>query len=134
MVCFVSRLAAVTVRQDAVGASGANAAALVTAGKSLVAVHDWTFLIGPGFLDGLGTGLLLGYLMYTSGLMPRGLALLGLIGGPLVMASGIAVLFGVFKAGAAGQVIATIPEILWELSLGIYLIVKGFKPSPLTSG
>jgi hypothetical protein len=132
MVGFFSLLAVVTLRQGGAGAGGANAAALVTAGKSLVAVHDWTFLIGPGFLDGLGTGLLLGYLMYRSGLMPRGLALLGLIGGPLVMASGIAVLLGVFQAGAAGQTIATIPEILWELSLGLYLIVKGFKPSPLS--
>jgi hypothetical protein len=43
------------------------------------------------------------------------------------------VLFGVFKAGSAGQAIATIPEFFWELSLGIYLIVKGFKPSPITS-
>lgn len=133
MVGFFSLLAAVTLRQGGAGARGADAAALVTAGKSLVAVHDWTFLFGPGFLDGLGTGLMLGYLMYTSGLMPRGLALLGIIGGPLVMASGIAVLFGVFKAGSAGQFIATIPEILWELSVGIYLTVKGFKPSPLAS-
>jgi hypothetical protein len=133
MVGFFSLLAAVTLRQDAVGASGANAAALVTAGKSLVAVHDWTFLIGPGFLDGLGTGLLLGYLMYRSGLMPRGLALFGLIGGPLVMASGIAVLFGVFPASGAGQFIATIPEIVWELSFGIYCTVKGFRPFPITS-
>ena len=134
MVGFFSLLAVVTLRQGAAGSSGANAAALVTAGKSLVAVHDWTFLLGPGFLDGLGTGLLLGYLMYRSGLMPRGLALLGLIGGPLVMASGIAVLFGVFTAGSGGQFIATIPEILWELSVGFYLIVKGFKPSPIIAG
>ena len=134
MVGFFSLLGAVTLRQGGAGASGTDAAALATTGKALVAVHDWTFLIGPGFLDGLGTGLLLGYLMYRSGLMPRGLALLGLIGGPLVMASGIAVLFGVFKAGSGGQFLATIPEILWELSVGIYLIVKGFKPSPITSG
>ena len=134
MVGFLSLLAAVTLRQGGAGAGGADTAALVTAARSLVAVHDWTFLLGPGFLDGLGTGLFLGYLMYRSGLMPRGLALLGLIGGPLLMASGIAVLFGVFKAGAAGQAIATIPEILWELSVGIYLIVKGFKLSPIISG
>ncbi len=134
MVGFFSLLAVVTLRQGVAGAGGADTAARVTAARALVAVHDWTFLLGPGFLDGLGTGLLLGYLMYKSGLMPRGLALLGLIGGPLVMASGIAVLLGVFKAGAAGQVIATIPEILWELSVGLYLIVKGFKPSPIISG
>jgi Domain of unknown function (DUF4386) len=134
MVGIFSVLSVMTLRQDFAGAAGADAASLVTAGRSLVAVHDWTFLLGPGFLAGLGNGLLLGYLMYTSGLVPRGLALLGLIGGPLVMASGIAVLFGVFKAGAAGQVIATIPEFFWELFLGIYLIVKGFKPSPIISG
>jgi hypothetical protein len=134
MVGFFSLLAAVTLRQGGAGAGGADAAARVTVGTSLVAVHDWTFLLGPGFLDGLGTGLLLGYLMYKSGLMPRGLALLGLIGGPLLMASGIAVLFGVFKAGSSWQAIATIPEFLWELSFGIYLTVKGFKPSPITSG
>ena len=134
MVGIFSVLSVLTLRQDFAGAGGADAASLVTAGRSLVAVHDATFLLGPGFLAGLGNGVLLGYLMYTSGLMPRGLALLGLIGGPLLMASGIAVLFGVFKAGAAGQDIATIPEFFWELSLGIYLIVKGFKPSPITSG
>jgi hypothetical protein len=134
MVGFLSLLAVVTLRQGGAGSGGADAAALVTAGRSLVAVHDWTFLLGPGFLAGLGNGVLLGYLMYTSGLVPRGLALLGLIAGPLVMASGIAVLFGVFQAGAAGQTIATIPEFLWELSLGLYLIVKGFKPSPLSGG
>jgi hypothetical protein len=60
--------------------------------------------------------------------------MLGLIGGPLVCASGIAVLFDVFQFGGTGQGIATIPEFIWELSLGIYLTVKGFAPSPITSG
>ena len=43
-------------------------------------------------------------------------------------------LFGVIEPGSAGQVIATVPEFVWELSLGIYLIVKGFRPSPITAG
>src|SRR5438874_1383012 len=86
---------------------------------------------GPASLSASGKGLLLGYLMYTSGLVPRRMALLGLIGGPLIIASGIAVLFDVFQQGGAGQGIATIPEFLWELSLGVYLTVKGFKPSPI---
>jgi hypothetical protein len=72
--------------------------------------------------------------MYRSGLVPRGMAMLGLIGGPLIIASGTAVLFDAIKAGSGPQVIATAPEFVWELSLGIYLIVKGFKPSPITSG
>ncbi|MBA3330722.1 MAG: DUF4386 domain-containing protein [Actinobacteria bacterium] len=134
MVGIFCVLSVMTLRQDFAGAAGADAASLVTVGRSLVAVHDWTFLLGPGFLAGLGNGMLLGYLMYTSGLVPRRMALLGLIGGPLLTAAMVAVLFGVFEAGSAWQAIATIPEFFWELSLGIYLIVKGFKPSPITSG
>lgn len=120
-----------TLRQDFAGSSGADAASFVTAGKSLVAIKDWTFLLGPGFVVGVGNGLILGYLMYRSGLMPRGLAIIGLIGGALVCISGIAVLFEYIDAGSAAQFIMTIPEIIWELSLGIYPIVKGFKPSPV---
>jgi hypothetical protein len=87
------------------------------------------FLIGHGFFAGLGNGLILGYLMFRSGLVPRGMAILGLIGGPLLMASGIAIMLDVTERGSSIQGIATIPEAFWELSLGIYLIVKGFKLS-----
>ena len=131
---IVSILAVVTLRQDVAGAAGGDPGSLVTAGRSLVAVHDWTFLLGPGFVVGVGNGLILGYLMYRSGLVPRGMALLGLIGGPLVCVTGIGVLFGAFEPGSAPQVIATAPEFVWELSLGIYLMVKGFRPSPITAG
>jgi hypothetical protein len=134
---LVSVLAVVSLGQDPAGAAsvgqdaaGAGAGAGVV-GVALAAIKDWTFLLGPGFIVGIGNGLLLGYLMYTSALVPRPMALLGLVGGPLLIASGIAVLFDVFEQGGAGQGIATIPEFLWELSLGIYLTVKGFKPSPL---
>ena len=72
--------------------------------------------------------------MYRSGLVPRGMALLGLVGGPVLCASGTAVMFGVIEPGSARQAIATAPEFVWELSLGVYLIVKGFKPSPITTG
>jgi hypothetical protein len=130
---IVSLLAVVTLRQDFAGAAGGDPGSLVTVGKSLVAVHDWTFLLGPGFIVGVGNGLILGYLMYRSGLVPRGMATLGLVGGSLIIASGIGVLLGVFEAGSAPQVIATAPEFVWELSLGIYLMVKGFRPSPVTA-
>jgi hypothetical protein len=120
-------LGVVTLRQEAAGADPALA-------HSLAAIKDWTFLLGPGFIVGVGNGLLLGYLMYRSGLVPRPMAMLGLVGGPLICASGIAVLFDVLQYGGAGQGIATIPEFLWELSLGIYLTVKGFRPSPILAG
>jgi hypothetical protein len=129
---IVSVLAVLTLRRDVGGTGGTGS--LVTAGRSLVAVHDWTFLLGPGWIVGVGNGLILGYLMYRSGLVPRRMAMLGLIGGPLIILSGTAVLFNVIQPGSAGQVIATIPEFVWELSLGIYLMVKGFKPSPILSG
>jgi hypothetical protein len=119
-------LAVVTLRQDA-GADGDSVGAYA---ESLAAIKDWTFLLGPGFIVGIGTGLILGYLMYRSGLVPGAMAMLGVIGGPLIVLSGIAVVFDVFEYAGTGQSIATIPEFLWELSLGIYLTVKGFKPSP----
>jgi hypothetical protein len=123
---ILSLMAIVTLRQD-VGAAGG--ASLVTTGRSLVAIHDWTFLLGPGWVVGVGNGLILGYLMYRSGLAPRGMSILGLIGGPLIILSGTLVLFDVIEPGSGAQVIATIPEFFWKLSLGIYLIVKGFKSS-----
>ena len=124
-------MAVVTLRQD-VGAAGGDS--LVIAGRSLVAIHDWTFLLGPGWVVGIGNGLILGYLMYRSGLVPRRMTWLGLIGGPLIILSGTLVLFNVIEPGSPVQAIATIPEFFWELSLGIYLIVKGFRPSPILSG
>jgi Domain of unknown function (DUF4386) len=126
---IVSLLAVVTLRQDFAGVAGADANSFVTAGTSLVAVHDWTFLLGPGFIVGVGNGLILGYLMYRSGLVPRGMAMLGLVAGPVLCAGGIAALFGVIEPDSALKSLAAAPEFVWELSLGIYLLVKGFKSS-----
>jgi hypothetical protein len=128
---LLSLLTIVTLRQEAT--AGVDAASLVAIGESLVALHDWTFLLGPGFFVGVGNGLMLGYLMYRSALVPRGMAVLGLIGGPLVSASGDAVLIGVIEVGGVVQGLAIIPEFFWELSLGIWLTVKGFNPSVIAS-
>jgi hypothetical protein len=127
---ILSMLALVTLRQDLAGAN-TDPATLQTVGRSLVAVKDWTFVLGPGFVVGVGNGLIMGSLMYRSGLVPRPMAMLGLIGGPLICATGIAVVLGAIDQGGSVQSIATIPEFLWELSLGIYLTVKGFKASPV---
>ena len=125
---ILSVLAIVTLRQEA---GTTEAGSLTALGHSLVAIHDWTFLLGPGWVVGLGNGLILGSLMYRSGLVPRGMAMLGLIGGPLVTGSGTAILFGALEQGSSVQAVLTIPEFLWELSLGLYLTIKGFKPSPI---
>jgi hypothetical protein len=125
---IISVLAFVFMRQE--GTAGTD----VALGKAFVAIYDRAFLVGPGFFAGVANGMILGYLMYRSGLVPRGMAILGLIGGPLVAASGIAVMFDVIERGSTLQAVATIPEFIWELSFGIYLIVKGFKPSPTLAG
>ncbi len=94
---------------------------------SLAALKDWSFLYGPGFIVPFGNGLILGYLMYSSGLVPRRMAWLGLIGGPLLLVSSIGTLFEWWGAGTAVPAILVIPEFLWELSLGIYAAVWGFR-------
>jgi uncharacterized protein DUF4386 len=125
---IISMLTFLFMRQQ--GTAGTNA----VLGDVFAAIYDRAFLVGPGVFAGVANGVILGYLMYRSGLVPRGMAMLGLIGGPLVAASSIAVMFDVIQRGGAVQGVATIPEALWELSFGIYLIVKGFKPSPTLAG
>lgn len=123
---IVAVLGIVSLRQDSPDASDLAV--------SLAAIKDWTFLLGPGFIVGWGNGLILGYLMYSSRLVPRPMAWLGLVGGPLIILSGIGVLFDWWDAGSTVQSIATIPEFIWELSLGIYAAVWGFRrDSPILS-
>ena len=124
---IVSYLAVVTLHDGTGGAAGS----VVNDARALVAIRNWTFVLGPGFVAGLGNGLILGYMMYRSGLMPRGLSMLGLIGGTLICITGLGVVLDVFARGGTAQAIATVPEFIWELSLGIYPIVKGFKPTPI---
>jgi len=126
---ILSVLTIVTMRQDL----AADTAGLAPVGRALVALHDWTFWLGPGFTVGVGNGLILGYLIYRSGLVPRRMAILGLVGGAGICLSGVAVLFGLTDNGSPLQLAASLPEFFWELSLGIYLVIKGFKPSPLTT-
>lgn len=122
----VPLLSIVTLRQ-----AGAGADALVT-GQALVALHNWTFLFGQGFLPALNA-LLLGSLLYRSRLVPRVLPLLGFIGAPLLVASAAATMFGFWGQVSVLSGLAAVPIALWEFSLGVYLIVRGFKPSRITS-
>ena len=129
----ISLLAVVTMRQDLAGTTGAEAATAVTVGQSLVAVHDWTFVFGPKLALGVNT-VLLAYLMYRSRLVPRAIAVLGLVGGSLIFASGTAVLFGLYEDLSVPGVAAAAPVLAWELSVATWMIVKGFQPSPITAG
>jgi len=128
---IISLLTIVTLRQEVGATAGADAGLLVISGRSLVALHDWTFLIGQTLLPGINA-LLLGSLFYRSGLVPRIIPLLGLIGGPLLILSAIGQVLGINEQYSAFSAIAVLPIFLWELLLGLWLVFKGFrKEAPL---
>lgn len=122
----IALLSAVTLHQDA---GAGDASALLVQGRALVALYDRTFLFGPGFCVGIGNGIILGYLMWKSGLVPRRLALLGLIAGPLIILRATLILFGVVAPGDPTDLLG-VPEFIWEAGLGFYPLIKGFRIPP----
>jgi len=131
LVGIISVLGIITLRNQVAGASEGTVA------YTLAAIKDWTFLLGPGWMVGWGNGLILGYLMYRTGLVPPRAAWLGLVGGPLIIITGTAIMFGGNHPGStlhSLQGIATAPEFLWELFLGVYCTIWGFRrDSPILS-
>src|SRR5262249_54144800 len=123
---IIFMLGVVSLRQDS-----PHAADLAV---SLAALKDWTFQLGPNWIVGWGNRLILGYIMYRSGLVPRKMAWFGLIGGPLIIISGTGSIFGWWDINSPVQGLLTIPEFIWELFLGVYCTVWGFRQdSPILS-
>jgi hypothetical protein len=117
-------LGIITLRNQAAGASEGTVA------YTLAAIKDWTFLLGPGWVVGWGNGLILGYMMYRTELVPRRATWLGLIGGPLIILTGTLVMFGGDHPSnglSSLQSVLTLPEFLWELFLGVYCTIWGFR-------
>ncbi|MEO6957517.1 MAG: DUF4386 domain-containing protein [Antricoccus sp.] len=123
----VTVLSVVTLRQTGAGVSAVDTA------RGLIAMHDWTFTLGQGLLPGVND-VLLGIVLYKSGLVPRPLALIGLIGGPVVIASVIAKYFGLYDELSAWSLLGALPVAVFEVSLGVYLVVKGFRSCRITAG
>ena len=123
VVGIISLLAVLTLRQDPAGSDDG----LLAVARSLVAVHDWTFLFGPNFALGVNTTLL-AWVLLRSDLVPRWIPLLGLVGGPLIFASATAVLAGLYDQVSVAGTLAALPVFAWEMSLAVYLLVKGFRP------
>ena len=123
---ILSLLSIVTLQREVGATAGPDAGALVVAGRSLVATHDWSFLIGQTLLPGINA-LLLGSLFYRSRLVPRVIPLLGLIGGPLLISSAMGQVIGINEQYSAWSAIAVLPIFLWELLLGLWLVFKGFR-------
>ena len=125
----VSLLTVVSLRQP--GATGAEATSLVTTGHALVAAYNWVFLVGPNLMPAVN-GVLLGTLLYRSGLVPRVIPMMGIVGGPMLLTVTIASMLGITHHGSAWWLV-TAPIFFWELSLGLYLTFKGFKPAAVTT-
>jgi hypothetical protein len=119
-------LSIVTLRQ-----AGAGAAA-VPVSQALAALYDRIFLLGQSFMPAVND-VLLGYLLYRSRLVPRGLCLLGILGAIPLVASYLAVLFGLIGQHAPLAGLAALPVALFEFSLGVWLTVKGFNPSAVAA-
>jgi hypothetical protein len=124
----VSLLTLVTLRDDVAGTAGANPASLIITGHTQVAVYNWTFLLSQSLMPVIVDSLL-GYLLYRSRLVPRILPVIALIGAPLLLASDIAVFFGVYDKGSALDGLAVVLIAVFEFAFGVWLIVKGFNPS-----
>jgi hypothetical protein len=129
LVGILAMLAIATLQQQSAGASEATGA------YTLAAIKDWTFILGPGWVVGWGNGLILGYMMYRTQLVPRAWTWLGLIGGPLIILSGTIAMFRGGHPSGSLQGLATPPEALWELFLGVYCTIWGFRrEAPILSG
>jgi hypothetical protein len=127
----VSLLGLVSLRHEGVAAVDAGAAVVV--GRTLVAVRDWTFLLGPVLMAALNA-LMFGSLLYRARLVPRAIPALGLIGAPVAIAFVIATLLGLSEQGSTFQVIAGAPFFLWELAVGLWMTFKGFnKNAPIVA-
>lgn len=125
-------LAVVTLRQQMVEPAGADPATLTAISNTLVALYQWTVLLGPGLVCGTNT-VLMAYLMYRSRLVPRFIPVLGLIGGPLIFIVNVGKMFGSVEPNAPWLLIAVLPIFAWEVSLALWLILKGFNQSATAS-
>jgi hypothetical protein len=128
----IPMLAVVSLRQHLTGAAGTDPATLAPIGSALAALYNGTFLVGPGLVCPVNT-VLMASLMYRSRLVPRFIPVLGLVGAPLVFATNSAKMFGLFEGTPPWVGIAVLPLFAWEVTLSIYLIVKGFRASALAA-
>jgi hypothetical protein len=127
---IMSLLSIVTLSREFAKAAASNASAFLVAGKLLVAVYDWAFWFGPNVALGPST-LMMSYILYRSKLVPRFIAVLGIIGGPLIFTSAMFVMFGVFSQTSVWGAISALPVFAYEMSVAVWLIVKGFNSSPI---
>jgi Domain of unknown function (DUF4386) len=115
-------LSIVTLRREDAGSD-----ALVTS-HALVTLYHRIFLLGQSFMPAV-CDLLLGFLLYKSRLVPRIISVIGIIGAPILIVGYLAVMFGLIGRLDLLPALSAVPVALFEFSLGIWLIVKGFNIS-----
>lgn len=130
LVGVLSILTMVSLKTQFASATGAQADSLRVTGEALAAMRKWTFLLGPEVMAGINA-LFLGYVMHRGRLVPRVIPTMGLIGGPIILMSATVTVFGGWAQTSGTGFLCGILVAFWELSLGVYLTVKGFKPSTL---
>ncbi len=123
---ILSLLTIVTLNHEFANEATPDAASYVLAGKTMLAFQNWTFTFGPNIALGPST-FMIGYMLYTSRLVPRTIAIMGMVGGPLIFACGIMVMFGVFPQVSLWGGLLDIPVFLYEMSLAIRLLSRGFN-------
>jgi hypothetical protein len=121
----VAILSVVSLRQA--GAAAGNAESLVPVGQALVAIRDWTAVIGPGMAS--LNALMFGTLLYRSRLVPRAIPALGIVGAPVFIVFVIGTMLGFTGPGTAFHALAVFPFFFWELAVGLWMTFKGFNPS-----
>jgi hypothetical protein len=126
----VSVLSIVTLQEA--GTAGADGTSMVGVGHALAAMHDWTFLLGPGLMPAINA-FLIGTVMYRTGLVPRILPKIGIVGGVTLLGSSAATLFGFFDQVSGWATLFALPIATWEFSFGIYMTFKGFKPAAIAA-
>ena len=132
LVGVVSMLSVVTLQHHFADATGAQEQALAVTGESLVAMRQWTFLLGPGVMAGVND-LFLGYLLYKSGLVGRVIPMIGLVGAPIILAADTVTILGGWDQVSTPGLLSALPVAVFEFSVGVYLTVKGFRPAAVAA-
>ncbi len=129
---LISMLSLLTLRQTFESGTALDISTLQTVGKTLIAIHDWTFILGPNFMLGINT-LLYASLFYQTRLVPRPIAVMGLVGAVSIFTAALLEMFGVILQVSLWGGILALPVASYEMTLAVYLIIKGFKASALAS-
>ncbi|MCM3600991.1 DUF4386 domain-containing protein [Robertmurraya korlensis] len=128
----ISVLSLLTLSREFVEAGAPDVAAFQTSGTVLKAIHEWTFMLGPNFMLGINT-MMYSYIFYKTKLVPRFIPIIGMTGAALVFVCALLVMFGVIEQVSVWGGLLALPVAANEMILAVWLIVKGFNSTVLTS-